>query len=374
MLGRPSALWQREEGMLRKAASLTLLTLIILAAFAADSYATKLAGEFLQTGIGAKALGMGSAYVSVADDASGSYWNPAGLVGQEKRQLLLQHSRRFGDLVNYNAGVFSRPLSTEEGKESAGGISIVWLRVSDIAFTSHLNEPNVDFIDDDGDGVWDPGEKRIWDPSRVRWESDNEVAGWLSYGRRVSPSIVLGINGKVIWKDIGDISATGFGLDLSLIQQLKQNWKWGFNLQDATTTPLYWSGSYTTIDEETGEEYRHKVDTKETIYPTFKVGTSYVIISEAIAGQILLAFDIDFKFEGLDSSEADFALGGTVSGDVMLGGRYRYKDILHVSAGMNRQQPTGGIGVTIGSVDFDYAFWPHESLDNTHRISLTVSF
>lgn len=360
--------------MLKKAACFTVLALIISAAFAADSYATKFAGEFLQTGIGAKALGMGSAYVSVADDASGTYWNPAGLVGQEKRQLLLQHSRRFGDLVNYNAGVFSRPLSTEEGKESAGGISIVWLRVSDIAFTSHLNEPGVDFIDADEDGVWDPGEKRIWDPTRVKWESDNEVAGWLSYGRRVSPSIVLGINGKVIYKDIGDISATGFGLDLSLLQQINPNWRWGFNLQDATTTPLYWSGSYNTIDEETGESYRHKVDTKETIYPTFKVGTSYVIVSEAIAGQILLAFDIDFKFEGLDSNEADFTLGSDVSGDVLLGGRYRYKDILHVSAGMNKQQPTGGIGVTIGSVDFDYAFWPHESLDNTHRISLTVGF
>ena len=373
MLGRLSALMQKGEGMLKRAACFTLLTMIVLAACAADSKATKLAGEFLQTGIGAKAMGMGSAYVSVADDASATYWNPAGLVGQQRRQLLLQHSRRFGDLVNYNAGIFSRPLSTEEGKESAGGISLIWLRVSDIAFTSHLNEPGVDFIDDDGDGYWDPGEKRIWDPSRVRWESDNEVAGWLSYGRRVSPSIVLGINGKVIWKEIGDISGTGFGLDFSLMQIIRENWRWGLNLQDATTTPLYWSGWYDTVDS-TGVPERRQVSTKETIYPTLKVGTSYTIISPSIAGQILLALDIDFKFEGLDSSEADFALGGTLSGDVMLGARYKYKEILHVSAGMNRQQPTGGIGVTIGSVDFDYAFWPHESLDSTHRISLTVSF
>jgi hypothetical protein len=373
MPGRLSALMQREEDMLRKAACFISLTLVMLAAFAADSHATKLAGEFMQTGIGAKALAMGSAYVSVADDASATYWNPAGLVDQEKRQLLLMHSERFGDLVDYNAGVFSRPLSREEGKESAGGISLIWLRVSDIAFTSHLNEPGVDFIDEDGDGIWDPGEKRIWDPSRVRWESDNEIAGWLSYGRRVSPSIALGINGKVVWKEIGDISSTGFGLDFSLIQEIRENWKWGLNLQDATTTPLYWSGWYDTVDSN-GVYERHKVSTKETIYPTVKVGTSYAINSPSIAGQVLLAVDIDFKFEGLDSNEADFALGGTVSGDVMLGARYRYKDVLHVSAGMNKQEPTGGIGVSIGNFDFDYAFWPHETLDSTHRISLTVSF
>lgn len=373
MPGRLAALMQEGEDVLKKAAFLTLLTIISFAALAADSYATKLAGEFLQTGIGAKALGMGSAYVSVADDASATYWNPAGLVGQEERQILLMHSERFGNLVDYNAGIFSRPLSREPGKESAGGISIVWLRVSDIAFTSHLNEPGVDFIDEDEDGMWDPGEKRIWNPSRVRWESDNEVAGWLSYGRRVSPNIVLGINGKLVWKEIGDISSTGFGLDLSMMYGVRPNWKVGVNLQDATTTPLYWSGWYDTVDS-LGSPERRSVSTKETIYPTLKTGTSYIIISESIAGSILLAFDIDFKFEGLDSNEADFTLGGTVSGDVMLGARYRYKDILHVSAGMNRQQPTGGIGVSVGSVDFDYAFWPHDSLDNTHRISLTVSF
>ncbi len=370
MLGRPSALWQRGEDMLKKAAYIVSLAIALVGGPAADSHATKLAGEFLQTGIGAKALGMGSAYVSVADDASAAYWNPAGLVGQQYRQILLQHSRRFGDLVSYNAGVFARPLSTEEGKESAGGVSIVWLRVSDIAFTSHLNEPGVDFIDEDGDGYWDPGEKRIWNPSRVRWESDNEVAGWLSYGRRVSPGVVLGVNGKVVWKEIGDISAAGFGLDVSLLQQ---RWRWGFNLQDATTTPLYWSGWYNTVDS-TGVPVRRKVDTKETIYPTFKVGTSYTLASEAIAGEVLLAIDIDFRFEGLDGNEADFALGETVSGDIMLGGRYQYKDVVQVSAGMNKQRPTGGIGVRVGGVEFDYAFWPNDSLDNTHRISLAVSF
>lgn len=373
MLGRSPALWQREEDMLKRAALYVLLTIIMTAAFVADSHATKLAGEFLQTGIGARALSMGSAYVSVADDASATYWNPAGLVMQQDRQLLLQYSRRFGDLVSYNAGIFSRPLTDTEGKESAGGVSLVWLRVSDIAFTSHLNEPGVDFIDDDEDGYWDPGEKRIWNPSRVRWESDNEVAGWLSYGRRVTPTMALGINGKIIWKEIGDISATGFGLDLSLLHEINQNWRWGFNLQDVTTTPLYWSGWYDTIDS-TGVPYRRKVDTKETIYPTFKVGTSYTIISESIAGHVLLAFDIDFKFEGLEGDETDFTMGESISGDVMLGGRYQYKDILRVSAGMNKQQPTGGIGVTVGGVDVDYAFWPNESLDTTHRISLIVSF
>ncbi len=37
------------------------------------------AGEFLRWGVGTKALGLGRAFTSVADDASSLYWNPAGL-------------------------------------------------------------------------------------------------------------------------------------------------------------------------------------------------------------------------------------------------------------------------------------------------------
>jgi len=37
------------------------------------------AGEFLRWGVGSKALGLGRAFTSVADDASALYWNPAGL-------------------------------------------------------------------------------------------------------------------------------------------------------------------------------------------------------------------------------------------------------------------------------------------------------
>lgn len=42
------------------------------------------AGEFLRYGVGAKALGMGRAFTSIADDGSALYWNPAGLTNLDK--------------------------------------------------------------------------------------------------------------------------------------------------------------------------------------------------------------------------------------------------------------------------------------------------
>jgi hypothetical protein len=43
-----------------------------------DKVAT-IGGQFLKIGIGARATGMGSSFVAVADDASAVYWNPAGI-------------------------------------------------------------------------------------------------------------------------------------------------------------------------------------------------------------------------------------------------------------------------------------------------------
>lgn len=331
------------------------------------SEGTKLAGEFLATGFGARALGMGGAFVSIADDASAVYWNPAGLVQLEQSQVLLMHSERFGNLVDYNCFSLARPLFTEPGSETAGAISVIWLRVSDIAFTSHLDEPNEDFVDSDGDGQWDPGERRLWRPDRVRWESDNEVAGYLSYSKRFGPRTSLGLNAKVIWKEIADITSLGFGLDLGLLYSIAANWRLGINLQDLTSTRLYWDGWYETSDG------KYKVSTEETIYPTLKLGTSYSLPMAAIAGRIVLAADCDFKFEGLAEDEADFS-AGDVSGDVRLGAMYEYREALRVGVGMDRRKLSAGIGLLISRFGLDYAFWRDTEIDNTHRMSVSMNF
>jgi hypothetical protein len=50
------------------------------------------AAEFLELGVGARAVGMGEAYSAVADEASALYWNPAALTAIPGRSVTLMHA------------------------------------------------------------------------------------------------------------------------------------------------------------------------------------------------------------------------------------------------------------------------------------------
>ena len=68
--------------------SRSILKLLIMVSliFAQNNVATTSAA-FLEIGPGARSLGMGSAYVSVANDASSLYWNPAGIVNVSRPEV-----------------------------------------------------------------------------------------------------------------------------------------------------------------------------------------------------------------------------------------------------------------------------------------------
>jgi hypothetical protein len=64
---------------MRRSALTFLFVHLALASNLAAQGSAGQAGEFLRFGVGAKALGLGRAFTSIADDASAPYWNPSGL-------------------------------------------------------------------------------------------------------------------------------------------------------------------------------------------------------------------------------------------------------------------------------------------------------
>src|SRR5882672_2774589 len=82
--------------------------------------------DILKIGVGARAIGMGEAYVAQADDVSSLYWNPAGLALMQERQASFMYDQMYQDMKFQNANI---GIPLENG---AIGGSLSYLSYGDI--------------------------------------------------------------------------------------------------------------------------------------------------------------------------------------------------------------------------------------------------
>lgn len=181
----------------------------------------KYSNEFLSIGVGARALGMSNAFVSVANDATAGYWNPAGMVHIDANiQVSLMHTEYFAGIASYDYGSIAFNLD----ENSALGVSYLRFGVDDIPDTSEL-------IDSDGNINYD----------RIRSFSASDNAFLLSYARKLNSNLSLGVNTKVIRRTAGSFAgAWGFGLDAG-IQYTLGDWQFGAMGRDITSTFNAWT-------------------------------------------------------------------------------------------------------------------------------------
>ena len=180
--------------------------LVIAAAhLAASQSIAKYAGEFMAIGVGGRALGLGSAQVALASDATAGYWNPAALARLNFPELILMHDERFGSLVNYDYASLAIPF----GADQSFGISLMRLGVDGIPDTRNA------LIDYSGSGILDAA-NRI-DPDRVTNFNSADWAVYLSYASRYTPDLLYGINIKIIRRTLAEFSATGVGFDVAAL-------------------------------------------------------------------------------------------------------------------------------------------------------------
>lgn len=196
---------------------------LALPAAAQSTKTPKYSNEFLNIGVGARALGMGKVQVSLANDATAGYWNPAGLVNQtHKYDGVLMHSELFSGVVKNDYAAFSMPLDDK----SAIGVSVMRLGVDNIADTRNL-------INEYG----------YVDYSKIEYFSVADYALLLSYSRKVSQveGLSVGGNAKVIYRNIGKFAhGYGFGIDAG-VQYNHKGWNLGLMARDITTTFTQWT-------------------------------------------------------------------------------------------------------------------------------------
>ncbi|NNF58701.1 MAG: PorV/PorQ family protein, partial [Rhodothermaceae bacterium] len=203
---------------------IAFLLAFLVAPVASAQTVVKYGADFLAGGVGARALGMGGAYVAQANDVTAGYWNVAGLDALQYPEAAYMHAERFNGIVSFDYAGLAFPLNNR----STVGISFFRSGVDDIANTLAAFNPNT--------GLPRPNPENF-----VTFFSAADYAFFLSYARRLNENLSVGVTGKIIRRSIGDFaSAWGYSMDVGAQYQVGRV-RLGVNLQDATSMVQSWS-------------------------------------------------------------------------------------------------------------------------------------
>ncbi|MEA3476087.1 MAG: hypothetical protein U9R23_06595 [Candidatus Cloacimonadota bacterium] len=139
---------------MRKKSKKILLFFTLIIVFSFKLYATPIENQILLYGlhgVNARALGLGDAYVSLAD-ASSIYWNPGALGKLSKPELFLSHS----NIQKYQYKFYDSDINNEF-------LSLVLSsKYGDFGFCSNYMNNTFDFVDEFfGYGKWNEAVKKI---------------------------------------------------------------------------------------------------------------------------------------------------------------------------------------------------------------------
>ena len=345
-----------------------LLFVTIPVLVSAQSTQAKYGNDFLTTGSGARALGMGSAHAAITSDVTSAYWNVAGLAEIESPQVMYMHSERFSGIVGYDYGAAALPLKTGKGVVS---ISFFRQGVDNIANT--LNAWDRDR---------DQPKGHVQD--YITRFSAADMALFFSFATQKTEQLSYGASAKIIRQKLGPFAeAWGYSLDVGA--KYKTDFaNFGVTVHDITTMQKMWD-----VNESAFGDYEAQFDSlgatlptgqNEYVLPSLKLGASRLF---AINTDFLLsaAADIDLLFE---NRQAYYLNLGGMSIEPHIGSEISYKDVIAFRAGVTdfitdpvsgfSVSPTLGIGLNLSSFVLDYGFTSFagasSDLGFTHRISL----
>ncbi len=158
-------------------------------------------GSDLEWGYGARALGMGRAYVALADDASGLFWNPAGVMKLQSMQGMFQMSMLYQS-YSLMYGSFAIP-----GVDDAIGLEFIMFGGSDI----------------EGRDVYNQFTGMV---------QDSKMAFGATYSKRIMRDFYMALKGKFYMRSLGEASDMAMAGDVSMVYNLSDKFTAGINLMN----------------------------------------------------------------------------------------------------------------------------------------------
>jgi hypothetical protein len=312
--------------MIKRVLLITVIPILFSALLSyADSGDGGYAGAFLRMSLAARALGMGGAFVGVADDGFGSSFNPAGVI--QLKNPIFSTSYRFMELdrklsyVSYHQSV--------KGGAAIGGY---WI---------NSGVGDVETRDDRGEVTGDL--------------TNYENAINICFAKRVIKELTVGINIRYSQYNLADINAYTIGFDYGMMAFPVEKLRLGLSVQNIGM-------KYNWVSSKYWQEFdQYGTDTDDEFPLNFSIGSSYLLLKD----KLLLSLELD------KNSKQDTRLH--------LGAEYKGLEYLAGRVGYNDGSLTFGLGINyqVRSVIFglDYAYLSNQvEINPDHILAMSLEF
>lgn len=314
-----------------------LILAILFAPMSALAEEGDYTSEVLAIGVGARALGMGGAFVGAATDATAAYWNPAGLSFVDKVEITTIHATQ-SSIQTYD--FFNVAFNTN--KAGSYAISYIRLAVDEIPVTTAAG------------------------PTVITTTSDVEMAALFSGGWRFAKRYAVGATIKLIKNDVYTASAFGYGSDIGFLVKPVKQLGIGLSIRDYTGgSQVKWKGTPTSPTQK--------------IAPNVKAGFSFMhelgkrvdsVGAKVPTSTITVNADMDTLYMSKGLNKYHFGL------------EYWYRQFVALRGGFETHgfkfdkdafAPSFGLGVWVYLMEVDYAYVNFE-ISPTHYLSVITRF
>jgi outer membrane protein OmpA-like peptidoglycan-associated protein len=265
----------------------------------------------LRSSAGPRASAMGECFVGLADDATGIFWNPAGLGQSHNTEFFLSHQEWFQGIRDEYASV---ALAAGGGRL---GIGLIYSGTSDIEAWDANNMPTGSYGTHTG-------------------------IGSVGYGHVLGDKYFLGGNAKLLYDRLGETNGYGGCLDLGMLAR-----PWSFLNVGVSFQHLGWGMYYT------NGWYRLPM--------TCRAGLA------VHRGGFRLMTEAELPLWASPS----FHVGGEFSPFRAVAFRAGYRtgpqDIMTLGA---MSGLSAGLGINLGWFSLDYAYAPYGKLGQVHRLGI----
>ncbi len=289
---------------------LFIMSMLTVSALHAQSVNTGL--PFLKTGADARSTAMGEASVSLMDDHSTFFYNPASVRFADRRQLSFSHREGFAETSSDYIG------ATMPGNDITFALS---------AYTTSVDEIEVRLRPGDAEGTF----------------SARNGALALGAAFSLNDDLAFGVSGKLLYEKIYIDEAGGYGIDAGVLYRINPEFNAGVSIVNLGTMSVL-----------RGE--------RSVLPTTLRIGGSYRTV---FSGSYALTAAADLV-KTLDDDLSHIHTGAEViyDGTVMIRTGYQ--------TGYETRSFSAGAGFVYGILRVDYAFIPMSGVfAPNHTFSLT---